>query len=106
MQIQREELAEGLPESNSATAATAAARRRPGAESGGTQPDTSNTALFEISHCGSGEPDQPKRTARPCGPRGGFWVERGGRGITSLTSAHFHLEITREVRLCKNTRGN
>lgn len=108
MQIQREELTEGLPESNTATPLPPPLAGAPTAESGGTQPNTSNTALFEISDCGSGELDHPKRTARPCGPGGveGGGVEGALGGVTFLTSAHFHLEITREVRLHPNAGGN
>lgn len=62
---------EGLPESNTATPLPPPLAGAPTAGSGVTQPNTSNTALFEISDCGSGEPDHPKRTARPCGPGGG-----------------------------------
>lgn len=49
MQIQKKELTEGLPELNKHH------NSRPSAESGGTQPSTSNTAMFEISDYGRGE---------------------------------------------------
>lgn len=64
MQIQKKELTEGLPELN---------KRRdssPSAESGGIQPSTSNTAMFEISDYGRGEPRPPRRTTQPCGAQG------------------------------------
>ena len=49
MQIQKKELTE-LPELNKHHDS------RPSAESAGTQPSTSNIALFEISDYGRGEP--------------------------------------------------
>lgn len=64
-------------------------------KSGGTQPSTSNTAMFEISDYGRGKPDHPK------GLHGLV-----GLGVTFLASSHFHLEITREVNLPPNSRGN
>lgn len=89
MQIQKEELRAGLPELNKHH------NSRPSAESGGTQPSTSNTAMFEISDCGRGTPDHPEGLHGLVGP-----------GVTFLASSHFHLEITREVSLPPNTRGN
>lgn len=64
MQIQKKELTEGLPELNKHRDS------RPNAESGGTQPSTSNTAMFEISDYGRGEQRPPRRTARSFGARG------------------------------------
>lgn len=89
MQIQKEELTEGLPELNKHH------NSRPSAESGGTQPSTSNTAMVEISDCGRGKPDHPKVLHS-------LVVLR----VTFLASSHLHLEITGEVSLPRNTRGN
>lgn len=52
MQIQKKEPTEGLPELNKHHDS------RLGAKSAGTQPSTSNTALFEISDYGRDEPTE------------------------------------------------
>lgn len=103
MQIQREELAEGLPESNSAMPPPPLAGARPLKAEAPNQ--TLQTRLC-LRYQTVAAVSQTTRKGRhgPVGPKGGMLGKGavGGReagGVTSLTSAHFHLEITREVRL-------